>query len=60
MVPGTGRTRMASKVCFCLGILGFSPEFFFFFLTYALKKSITDVHIINNGPGSIPSTRPKN
>lgn len=31
MVPGTGRTRMASEVCFCLGILGFSPEFFFFF-----------------------------
>ena len=37
MVPGTGRTRMASKVCFCLGILGFSPELFFFF-NIGLKK----------------------
>ena len=31
MVPGTGRIRMASKVCFCLGILGFSPGFLVFF-----------------------------
>lgn len=36
------------------GILGFSLLSFFVF-NICLKKSITDVHIINNEPGSIPS-----